>query len=168
MITISTKGQIISKRSGHGFFQKTNENMSHTSKNEFIFLFFGRILGLTQLFALEINRPLANSKKKLFWTNRKCVFVFQWLKLRKICVKNHEINWWKILMNSLYVCKIFFFITNCVRICFCYIVFLILISCFVKFIATNSTNLGPNFLCWISGVVSLNTWLISTSQTRRK
>ena len=93
MITISTKGQIISKRSGHGFFQKTNENMSHTSKNEFIFLFFGRILGLTQLFALEINRPLANSKKKLFWTNRKCVFVFQWLKLKKICVKNHEVNW---------------------------------------------------------------------------
>ena len=33
-----SKGQIISKCffSGRGFFQKTNENTSHTSKNEFI------------------------------------------------------------------------------------------------------------------------------------
>ena len=43
------KGQIISKRffSGQGFAQKTNENTSHTSKNEFIRSFFGRILGLS-------------------------------------------------------------------------------------------------------------------------
>ena len=47
-----TKGQIISKRffSGRGFAQKTNENTSHTSKNEFIRSFFGRILGLTVSF----------------------------------------------------------------------------------------------------------------------
>ena len=46
------KGQIISKRffPGRGFFQKTNENTSHTSKNEFIRSFFGRILGLTMCF----------------------------------------------------------------------------------------------------------------------
>ena len=46
------KGQIISKRffSGRGFAQKTNENTSHTSKNEFIRSFFGRILGLTVSF----------------------------------------------------------------------------------------------------------------------
>ena len=47
-----TKGQIISKRffSGRGFFQKTNKNTSHTSKNEFICSFFGRILGVTICF----------------------------------------------------------------------------------------------------------------------
>ena len=41
----NAKGQIISKRffSGRGFFQKTNENTSHTSKNEFICSFFRRI-----------------------------------------------------------------------------------------------------------------------------
>ena len=52
------KGQIISKRffHGRGFFKKTNENTSHTSKNEFICSFFGRILGLTICF--EINWPL--------------------------------------------------------------------------------------------------------------
>ena len=46
------KGQIISKRffPGRGFSQKTNGNMSHTSKNEFIRSFFGRILGLTICF----------------------------------------------------------------------------------------------------------------------
>ena len=39
------KGQIISKHffSGQGFFQNTNENTSHTSKNEFIRLFFGSL-----------------------------------------------------------------------------------------------------------------------------
>ena len=42
------KGQIISKRflAGRGFSQKTNENTLHTSKNELIRSFFGRILGL--------------------------------------------------------------------------------------------------------------------------
>ena len=46
------KGQIISKLffSGRGFFQKTNKNTLHTSKNEFICSFFGRILGLTICF----------------------------------------------------------------------------------------------------------------------
>ena len=46
------KGQIISKRffPGRGFFQKTNENTSHSSKNEFICSFFGKILGLTICF----------------------------------------------------------------------------------------------------------------------
>ena len=47
-----TKGQLISKRfiSGRGFSQKTNKKSSHTSKNEFIRSFFGRILGLTICF----------------------------------------------------------------------------------------------------------------------
>ena len=46
------KGQIISKHffPCRGFFQKTNENTSHTSKNKFIHSFFGRILGLTICF----------------------------------------------------------------------------------------------------------------------
>ena len=43
-----TKGQIISKCffGVFNFFQKTNENTSHSSKNEFISSFFGRIQGL--------------------------------------------------------------------------------------------------------------------------
>ena len=46
-----TKGQIISKClfGVFNFYQKTNENTSHTSKNEFR-SFFGRILGLTICF----------------------------------------------------------------------------------------------------------------------
>ena len=46
------KGQIISKANcqAQGFFKKMNENTSHTSKNEFIRSFFGRILGLTICF----------------------------------------------------------------------------------------------------------------------
>ena len=46
------KGQLISKanQSSRGFSQKTNENTSHSSKNEFIRSFFGRILGLTVCF----------------------------------------------------------------------------------------------------------------------
>ena len=50
--TTSTKGQIISKClfGVFNFFQKTNANTSHTSKNEFIRSFFGRILGLTICF----------------------------------------------------------------------------------------------------------------------
>ena len=49
---IVCKGQIISKCffSGWGFFQKTNENTLHTSKNEFIYSFFGRIDDLTFCF----------------------------------------------------------------------------------------------------------------------
>ena len=56
------KGQIITKR----FFlaedspKKANENTSHTSKNEFLHSFFGRILGLTIFF--EISSPLGWSK----------------------------------------------------------------------------------------------------------
>ena len=52
IMLLYSKGQIISKRfcSGRGFSQKTNENMSHTSKNEFIRSFFGRILGLAICF----------------------------------------------------------------------------------------------------------------------
>jgi len=48
----SVKGQLISKanQSKRGFAQKTNENTSHSSKNEFIRSFFGRILGLTVCF----------------------------------------------------------------------------------------------------------------------
>ena len=43
IIHLFAEGQIISKRffSDRGFFQKTNEDMSHTSKNEFIHSFFG-------------------------------------------------------------------------------------------------------------------------------
>ena len=47
-----TKGQIISKClfGVFNFFQKTNENTSHTSKNEFICSIFGRINSLTICF----------------------------------------------------------------------------------------------------------------------
>ena len=47
-----TKGQLISKClfGGFNFFQKTNENTWHSSKNEFIRSFFGRIHGLTIFF----------------------------------------------------------------------------------------------------------------------
>ena len=38
-----------------GFFQKTDKNTSHTSKNEFIRSFFGRILGLTICFRKLID-----------------------------------------------------------------------------------------------------------------
>ena len=46
------KGQLISKANcqGPGFSQKMNENTSHTSKNEFIRSFFGRILGQKKTF----------------------------------------------------------------------------------------------------------------------
>ena len=46
------KGQIISNClfGVFNFFQKTNENTSHTSKNEFIHSLFGRIHGLTICF----------------------------------------------------------------------------------------------------------------------
>ena len=46
------KGQIISKClfGVFNFFQKTNKNTSHSSKNEFIRSFFGRIHGLTICF----------------------------------------------------------------------------------------------------------------------
>ena len=49
---VSTKGQLISKANcqGRGFSQKTNKNTSHTSKNEFIRSFFGRILGQKKTF----------------------------------------------------------------------------------------------------------------------
>ena len=65
------KGQIISKClfGVFNFFQKTNENTSHTSKNEFIRSFFGRIHGLK--FAFEINWPLASSKKSYHWNRPK-------------------------------------------------------------------------------------------------
>ena len=55
---LHSKGQLISKWFFGiiDFLQKTNENTSHTSKNEFIRSFFGRILGLTIFF--EINWPL--------------------------------------------------------------------------------------------------------------
>ena len=48
----SIKGQLISKYifDVFNFFQKTNENTSHSSKNEFICSFFGRIHGLTICF----------------------------------------------------------------------------------------------------------------------
>ena len=46
------KGQMISKHlfGVFNFFQKMNENMLHTSRNEFICLFFGKIQGLTICF----------------------------------------------------------------------------------------------------------------------
>ena len=49
---LQPKGQLISKanQSSRGFFQKTNENTLHSSKNKFIRSFFGRILGLTVCF----------------------------------------------------------------------------------------------------------------------
>ena len=48
----SFKGQLISKCLFvvFNFFQKTNKNTSHSSKNEFIHSFFGRIHGLTFFF----------------------------------------------------------------------------------------------------------------------
>ena len=50
--SVSFKGQLISKanQSSRGISQKTNWNTSHSSKNEFIRSFFGRILGLTVCF----------------------------------------------------------------------------------------------------------------------
>ena len=52
LVELLCKGQLISKTnlSSHGFFQKTNENMLHSSKNEFICSFFGRNHGLTICF----------------------------------------------------------------------------------------------------------------------
>ena len=51
-ITPSFKGQLISKClfGAFNFFQTTNENTLHSSKNEFIHLFFERIQGLTVCF----------------------------------------------------------------------------------------------------------------------
>ena len=51
----SGKGQLISKanQSSRGFSQKTSENTSYTSKNEFIRSFFGRILGLAIFFKIN-------------------------------------------------------------------------------------------------------------------
>ena len=51
------KGQLISKanQSSRGFSQKTNENTLHSSKNEFICSFFGRILGLTVCFRNKLT-----------------------------------------------------------------------------------------------------------------
>ena len=47
-VLIATKGHLISKClfCVFNFFQKMNKNTSHSSKNEFINLFFGRIHGL--------------------------------------------------------------------------------------------------------------------------
>ena len=47
-----SKGQVISNGffGVFNFFQKTNENTSHSSKNEFIRSFFGRIHSLTICF----------------------------------------------------------------------------------------------------------------------
>ena len=61
----SLKGQKISKWffSGRGFAQKTNKNMSHTSKNEFIRWFLGE--SLAWLFLFEINWPLVNTRRSL-------------------------------------------------------------------------------------------------------
>ena len=52
IVDISTKGQLISKCIfvDFNFFQKTNENTLHSSKNEFIHSFFGKIHGLTVCF----------------------------------------------------------------------------------------------------------------------
>ena len=46
------EGQIILKSffGVFNFFQKTNKNMSHTNKNEFMRSFFGRINGMTICF----------------------------------------------------------------------------------------------------------------------
>ena len=48
----AAKGQLISKClfGVFNFFQKTNKNMLHSNKNEFICSFFGRIHGLTICF----------------------------------------------------------------------------------------------------------------------
>ena len=47
----NAKGQLISKWlfGVFNFFQKTNKNMSHSSKNEFVHSFFGRIRGYQKL-----------------------------------------------------------------------------------------------------------------------
>ena len=51
-LTPSPKGQLISKClfGVVNFFQKTNGNTSHTSKNKLVCSFFGRIHGLTICF----------------------------------------------------------------------------------------------------------------------
>ena len=59
------KGQLISKClfGVFNFFQKMNENTSHSSKNKFFRSLFGRIYGLT---AIKINWPLKSSPKITF------------------------------------------------------------------------------------------------------
>ena len=90
--------------------------------------------------------PILNPDSTNFLTNICYDYSFNWQTEKNLCKKIRETNGWKILMNSLYVCKIFIFITNCIRICFCYIVFIILISCFIRFIATTSTNLAKQII----------------------
>ena len=52
VVNFSIKGQVISKGffGVFNFFQKTNENISHSIRNEFICSFFGRIHSLTICF----------------------------------------------------------------------------------------------------------------------
>ena len=66
------KGQLISKClfGDFNFFQKTNENTSHSCKNELVLSFFGRIRGYQKLFRKFLNftfdQEYQTSKKSLY------------------------------------------------------------------------------------------------------
>ena len=79
---LPAKGQVISKGffGVFNFFQKTNENTSHSSKNEFILRFLEEFTAWQ--FAFEINWPLADRffvpSTPSFWLAiRICVFSFK-------------------------------------------------------------------------------------------
>ena len=91
----SAKGQLISKanQSSRGFSQKTNENTSHISKNEFIRSFLGE--SSVWRFVFEIKWPLETYWKTLYetyslltvsWTQNLCVGNF-------ICIFDVVIFW---------------------------------------------------------------------------
>ena len=71
VLRVWANGQIISKRpfSFFNFFQKTNKNTLHSSKNEFICLFLEEFTAWQ--FAFEINWPLENTQEvsmQLLWS----------------------------------------------------------------------------------------------------
>ena len=71
--------------SDQGFFKKTNENMSHTSKNEFIRSFFGE--SSAWQFAFEINWPLrAMSIRHLIFNHfsLECDLIWDYSWLKKV------------------------------------------------------------------------------------
>ena len=86
-----TKGQLISKCPFcvFNFFQKTNKNTWHSSKNEFICSFFGRIHGLTIYF-----RKLSD-------------LYISWLKKHSDCVVlgtiNYTRNWWILEVWNIFI-----------------------------------------------------------------
>ena len=79
---IPTKGQMILKClfGVFNFFQKTNKNTSHSSKNEFICLFFGRIHGLPICFRNYLTFSLA------------AVYVYYGWYIISCCCRNNSVT----------------------------------------------------------------------------